>query len=325
MKYVRWSMCLVLLLLVGNVSIALNKATITIARPLQSSNSLMKNDCNLSLDDASWLKKRFGEKTTFFTSDEILMAYNYTVHSTSCWWQETLQASEDGNTWQPSFIANLCILGLAKLAPYQETTPGHIEQPYGVIPHPDTLARWKRVKTEWIWAQWIIPTLATKKLRQIMWYDNDWFNINKSLKILEDPDNCWQFPDSSVATVYKLLPDAIREIATDCWWSKTNNPDRNKLLSKDSNNVFGYQNWWTNIDTEIQNCRKLIENSYATLLKSMKNIEIIQGNAYIDNSTIAYTNQLKKAQDVINESYTKSIAGIADTKKQTPDTQRCEA
>jgi hypothetical protein len=289
---------------------AADQVTVSILPLLQSTNSVILNDCNLPLIDIDLLYDRLGTNASnrFWTALDVATAYNWTISSLECWGRWALI-----NANRPAYlIDNLCTVAIAKLqwtaeGLWLQSYPLAIElrkfiygsgtDPDGIMPQISWLT-FSSLRGQWI------PTLAASS----------------------DLSNCGQIitgPWDGLNAIYQQIIGSIDNITSDC-----NDVDRYKVaayLNGDNTRVRWFNQGNSNRDAALARCQARISSLQEQQIKAVENISIMWWYKYISSINKARKNGIDTQNAVVAQNESESASLLGDAYKQTPNTKVCAA
>ena len=313
-QYIYISMIIVVWVqLLRGFSIA-QEAMMSIEPAVQSANSVVINDCNLSITNPELLQKIHGQTPTIsLSANDIITAHKKTMET--CKWVVSKNPKQPRTS---SMIENLCTLAIAKLE-------GNAEE----ISDRPSFASAKELKKilakDGTKSEWSVPTTVSTQLQKI---------LGKPITMMSytSPEKCGTIDMSDgqwLATLYTNMSDAIYNIVTDCGnsipYSARWMQNRVGMLSSNSQTpyVFGVQQWGNYVDVEIKNCQTRISASYQQLFNEAQISSIKAQHNYNLTNLRYWMINIEDQIDVQRETLGKTTSTIQMTAKDTPTTAQC--
>jgi hypothetical protein len=290
------------------------EALMTVEPAAQSANSVVINDCNLSITNPELLQEIHGQTpTTSLSANDIITAHKKTMEV--CKWVSSKNPNQPRTT---SMIENLCTLAIAKLE-------GKAEE----ISDRPSFALAKTLKkllvTDRVKSEWLVPTTVSTQLKKTL-------GPIITLMSYTSPEKCGTINMSNnqwIGTLYTNMSDSIYNIITDCGasipystrWMQT----RISMLASTTQTpyVFGFQQWGNHIDMERQRCQTRLSLSYQKLLNEAQISSIKAQNNYNLNNTRQRFINIAEQSTLQKEVFTKTLSASQMTAQDTPTTAKC--
>jgi hypothetical protein len=241
---------------------------------VQSANSVVVNDCNLSITNAGLLEKIHGHTpATSLSANDIITAHTKTMEV--CEWSSSKNPNQP---WTTSMVENLCTLVIAKLEGNAEAISDRPS--FDISKNLD-----KSLKEYGTNPNGTKPGVVSGELHKAL-------GVARTQMPHSSPEKCGVISldkDEWLETLYNIMSDAIYYIVTDCGnsipYTARRMQNRISMLSSSAQTpyVFGVQQWGNYIDSEIQNCRSRLRLSRLKLNNAAQVASLKWSSNYTNN------------------------------------------
>ncbi len=294
--------------------VSAQEALMTVEPAAQSANSVVIDDCNLSITNPQLLQKIHWQSPTIsLSANDIITAHKKTM--------EICKGAVSKNAKQPrttSMVENLCTLVIAKLEGNAEEISDRPS--FTSAKELKKLLAKNGTQSEWV----VLSTVATQVQK----------SIGKVITMMSytSPEKCGTIDMSNgqwIATLYTNMSDSIYNIVTDCGnsipYSARWMQNRVTMLSSNSQTpyVFGVQQGGNYIDIEVQNCQTRISASYQRLFNEAQVSSIKAQHNYNLTNLKYWMINIAEQSALQKETFEKALSTTQMTAKDTPTTTQC--